>query len=351
MLSSEADGRIVVGGMPNLTRYGAEFATAVKPVLEALEEQVALLKLLGEATSPDAVTVRIGQENPYKELQTSSVVAAGYGSAVDMLATIGVVGPTGWTTLDHGIGPGGGALCWRFCLKDDKRHDEFGLLRDPRRLARRDTGADEGLSPAGGELHPDVASEPGAATASRSPRRTGAQDPKKRIYDRGGDPLGGGMGGFSSGFTSAGFDFTNLMDAMFGGGQASRDPRSRCAAVRMRWSARPGAGRGRVRHLKPLRVDTAVLCPRCNRSGASEGSGPTRCGTCHGQGDVTHIQRSFIGDIRTTQPCPTCRGFGTVISTRASSAPVTGRCVPPAPSMSRSGRGEHRQPDPLGRAR
>jgi heat-inducible transcriptional repressor len=94
MLSSEAYARIVVGGMPNLTRYGTEFATAVKPVLEALEEQVVLLKLLGEATSPDAVTVRIGQENPYKELQSSSVVAAGYGTAVDTLATLGVVGPT-----------------------------------------------------------------------------------------------------------------------------------------------------------------------------------------------------------------------------------------------------------------
>jgi molecular chaperone DnaJ len=38
-----------------------------------------------------------------------------------------------------------------------------------------------------------------------------------------------------------------------------------------------------------------------------------RCETCRGQGDVTHVQRSFIGDIRTTQPCPTCRGYGTVI--------------------------------------
>jgi molecular chaperone DnaJ len=38
-----------------------------------------------------------------------------------------------------------------------------------------------------------------------------------------------------------------------------------------------------------------------------------RCPTCHGQGDVTHVQRSFIGDIRTTQPCPTCHGYGTVI--------------------------------------
>jgi heat-inducible transcriptional repressor len=94
MLSSEASGRVVIGGVPNLTRYGAEFETTVKPVLEALEEQVVLLKLLGEATTPDSVTVRIGQENPYKELQSTSVVSSGYGSAVDTLATLGVVGPT-----------------------------------------------------------------------------------------------------------------------------------------------------------------------------------------------------------------------------------------------------------------
>ncbi len=94
MLSSEASSRMVVGGMPNLTRYGAEFETTVKPVLEALEEQVVLLKLMGEATTADAVTVRIGQENPYKELQSTSVVASGYGSQLDVFATLGVVGPT-----------------------------------------------------------------------------------------------------------------------------------------------------------------------------------------------------------------------------------------------------------------
>ena len=94
MLSSETSSRMVVGGMPNLTRYGAEFETTVKPVLEALEEQVVLLKLMGEATTADAVTVRIGQENPYKELQSTSVVASGYGSQLDMFATLGVLGPT-----------------------------------------------------------------------------------------------------------------------------------------------------------------------------------------------------------------------------------------------------------------
>ena len=94
MVSSETSSRMVVGGMPNLTRYGDEFETTVKPVLEALEEQVVLLKLLGEASTADAVTVRIGQENPYKELQSTSVVASGYGSHLDTYATLGVVGPT-----------------------------------------------------------------------------------------------------------------------------------------------------------------------------------------------------------------------------------------------------------------
>lgn len=37
------------------------------------------------------------------------------------------------------------------------------------------------------------------------------------------------------------------------------------------------------------------------------------CGTCHGSGEVTAVQRSFLGEIRTSQPCPTCRGYGTTI--------------------------------------
>ena len=40
------------------------------------------------------VTVRIGRENPYAELQSTSLVASGYGTAVDSWATLGIVGPT-----------------------------------------------------------------------------------------------------------------------------------------------------------------------------------------------------------------------------------------------------------------
>ena len=166
------------------------------------------------------------------------------------------------------------------------------------------------------KLHPDVATEAGAAERFKKVAEAYEvlQDPKKRdLYDRGGDPLGGGMGGFGPGFGATGFDFTNLVDAMFGG-QTARGPRSRVrrgqdALVRLDLELAEAA----FGVTKPLRVDTAVLCPRCSGSGAQEGSKPVRCTTCHGQGDVTHIQRSFIGDIRTTQPCPTCRGYGTVI--------------------------------------
>ncbi len=86
--------RIAVGGAANLARYGDSFDSAVRPLLEALEEHVVLLKLLGEASAGDTVTVRIGHEGPYQELSSTSVVATGYGPRDDTLATLGIVGPT-----------------------------------------------------------------------------------------------------------------------------------------------------------------------------------------------------------------------------------------------------------------
>ena len=94
MIGSRDSGRVVVGGVPNLTRFSDQFETTVKPVLEALEEQVILLRLLGEAAGEGDVTVRIGHENPYESLQSTSVVASGYGTAPEAWATLGIVGPT-----------------------------------------------------------------------------------------------------------------------------------------------------------------------------------------------------------------------------------------------------------------
>jgi heat-inducible transcriptional repressor len=83
-----------VGGAANLARYGDSFDSAVRPLLEALEEHVILLKLLGEATTGDMLTVRIGHEGPYQELSSTSVVATGYGPGDEGFARLGIVGPT-----------------------------------------------------------------------------------------------------------------------------------------------------------------------------------------------------------------------------------------------------------------
>ena len=83
--------RIVLGGTANLARYLDGFA-GLQPVLEALEEQMVLLRLLGE-TGAD-VTVTIGHENVIQGMSGTSVVTAGYGSTHGTLARLGVVGPT-----------------------------------------------------------------------------------------------------------------------------------------------------------------------------------------------------------------------------------------------------------------
>ena len=169
------------------------------------------------------------------------------------------------------------------------------------------------------KYHPDVADAPDAAERFKEIGEAYEvlHDPNKRsMYDRGGDPLGGGFGGGAGGFgfPGGGFDFTNLVDAMFGG-QTSRGPRSRVrrgqdALVRLSLTLAEAA----FGITKPLKVDTAVVCPRCSGSGAEGGGEPVTCGTCHGSGDVTQVQRSFLGEIRTSQPCPSCRGYGTIIT-------------------------------------
>jgi len=92
-LVEETEERIMLGGTANLTRFVHDFPLTIRPVLEALEEQVVLLKLLGEVKDA-GVTVRIGHENAHEGLNSTSVVAVGYGSGDEAVARLGVVGPT-----------------------------------------------------------------------------------------------------------------------------------------------------------------------------------------------------------------------------------------------------------------
>ncbi len=84
--------KIVIGGTANLAPH--DFNKGLRDVLEALEEQVVLMRLLGEATDPAILTVTIGSENQVAGLEATSVVSTGYGNPAQPLAKLGVLGPT-----------------------------------------------------------------------------------------------------------------------------------------------------------------------------------------------------------------------------------------------------------------
>ena len=84
----------MLAGTANLARFRHDFPDTVYPVLEALEEHVVLLKLFEETQSASGLTVRIGHENPHEGLVGTSVVSTGYGRGEDVVAHLGVLGPT-----------------------------------------------------------------------------------------------------------------------------------------------------------------------------------------------------------------------------------------------------------------
>ncbi|MDP4332896.1 molecular chaperone DnaJ [Curtobacterium sp. A7_M15] len=162
------------------------------------------------------------------------------------------------------------------------------------------------------ELHPDV--NPSPEAAERFKDVTHAYDvlsdpEQRRRYDAGPQadgPFGGGAGGFS-----------DIFDAFFGGGAGGgrgNGPRSR-------------AERGQDALLridvdldevvfgthKDVEVDTAVLCETCGGSCCAPGTSPQTCDICGGTGHIQRQVRSLLGNVVTSAPCGTCRGYGTVI--------------------------------------
>lgn len=87
------DQKVMVGGAGNLARLDPDFSKNLLPVLDEIEENVVVLKLLGEMSSSDDIFVRIGHENKASNLHSASIVATGYSSG-DSLSKLGIVGPT-----------------------------------------------------------------------------------------------------------------------------------------------------------------------------------------------------------------------------------------------------------------
>lgn len=80
--------KVVLAGTSNLARANQDLTQSMHPILEALEEQVVLLRLLSDSDS--SVKVLIGEEQNEKSLRSTSLVSVGYGD----LGAMGIIGPT-----------------------------------------------------------------------------------------------------------------------------------------------------------------------------------------------------------------------------------------------------------------
>lgn len=87
--------KLVVSGAANLAKQDEDFSGQLSIVLEAIEEQVVLLKLLDELHADQhGVGLRIGSELGVQGLSRASIVVTGYESRGTEVAKLGVLGPT-----------------------------------------------------------------------------------------------------------------------------------------------------------------------------------------------------------------------------------------------------------------
>lgn len=92
--------RLVLAGTANLAKSEQDFVGGIFPILEAIEEQVTLLRLFGELQLDSAaVTASIGEENAEYGLNAASIVAGGYAASGGEVARLAVLGPT---RMDYG---------------------------------------------------------------------------------------------------------------------------------------------------------------------------------------------------------------------------------------------------------
>ena len=166
------------------------------------------------------------------------------------------------------------------------------------------------------EYHPDR--NPGdASSEERFKEVQGAYDvlsdaDKRKSYDTFGSINGRPGPGDAGGFNVNDFDLGDLFGGLFGGGRARGGGRPRAAAQR-------GADfevevslsfEDSLRGIETrIPVEVQSSCSRCGGTGAKAGTSPKICPECSGRGVKAESQGLFA----LSQPCPRCRGNGTVI--------------------------------------
>lgn len=173
------------------------------------------------------------------------------------------------------------------------------------------------------ELHPDA--NPGDKDAEERFKQVShayevLSDPTKREhYDRFGDERGMGAAGFS--------DFGGISDlfATFFGGAQQRPHSGPQRGADILAEVELTLEEAATGVERDVEVPTLVTCDRCEGSGASPGSYPTKCTTCSGTGELRQMRRTVFGNVMTAATCPTCSGSGHQILDPCSGCEGTGR--------------------------
>jgi len=120
---------------------------------------------------------------------------------------------------------------------------------------------------------------------------------------------GGGQGGFS-GFSGGGIDLGEIFGDLFGGGRSRERQQERGEDIQVDIELDFKEAAFGVE--KEINLRKQSTCDVCHGSGGEPGSEMKNCGTCNGQGQVTQVQRTFLGAMQTVVSCPHCHGRGKI---------------------------------------
>ena len=75
---------------------------------------------------------------------------------------------------------------------------------------------------------------------------------------------------------------------------------------------------------KTILYKRKIVCSNCNGTGAKSKSSVVTCDQCKGQGRVTQVQRTILGNFQTVATCPKCHGTGQYIKEECQKCEGTG---------------------------
>ena len=256
------------------------------------------------------------------------MLASGYTASGGSVARLGVLGPTRMDYSNNMVAVRAVARYLTRLLGEDldRTHVADRPLRGARRPARRDAGRDqEGVPQARTRAAPRRQSE------RRRGRALQVGDARVRRAERSRSaralrPRAAGRASVRAAERAASASATS----------------SRRSSGRRR-VAPPGRGRARERGQdallrievdldevvfgtkRDIEVDTAILCETCDGSCCAPGTSPVTCDICRGTGQIQRAVRSLLGNVMTSSPCGTCRGYGTVIPNPCTTCAGQGR--------------------------